>query len=176
MGRQPEPLTHEQRIALLRGAYNAIDGLWFMAVEGRFGNSAAREMDEQVWRAWGRVVAKRLARDVGLPPGDVDGLEAALRLWFELEGYDFELRRIPRRGQRGDAKATDALEFTVRRCPWWEAMYRTGRQQAVDCAVVELGFMEGLGERLSTRWRVRVDRALPHGDGGCRMRLWLEGD
>ena len=40
--RRPDPMTPEQCFALRLGTYEAIDSLWFMAVEQRFGNAAAR--------------------------------------------------------------------------------------------------------------------------------------
>ena len=80
-------------------------------------------------------MAKRLARDIELPPGEVDALEAALRLWLDLEGWAFEVRQLGPQGRpAGDAVG---LEVSVSGSPWWEAMCCSGRRDAVDCSAVE---------------------------------------
>ncbi len=86
MRTEPVELSREQQVELLRGAYNAIDGLWFLAVEERHGNRVARELDEGVWRDWGGVLARRLIRVLGLNPDHPESLGTALATWLPLEG------------------------------------------------------------------------------------------
>ena len=57
----------------------AHDGLWFQAVERRFGMDAAMACDAEAWRRFAAVEAGRVARRLELPehPG-LEGLATAL--------------------------------------------------------------------------------------------------
>ncbi len=68
-------LTDKQMEELRLGALTAIDGLWFMAAERKLGFEAALELDLEVWKDYGVVLLRRIARATGLeldpanPPG-----------------------------------------------------------------------------------------------------------
>jgi len=169
MPREPVELNPGQRIELMRGAYNAMDGLWFMAVEERFGNDAARELDGRVWKNWGGVLAGRLSKNISLPGGRLDSLRAALGFWLGLEGYDFELGLPASEGEDGCV-----LELNVTGCPWWDVMCRSGRSEAVDCSVIDRGFLEGFANRFLPECRVQICESRPNGDERCRMIFRVE--
>jgi hypothetical protein len=50
------------------------DGLWFLAVEKKYGLEAAIEMDTEAWRNFAPAEAKRIMKRHNIPPGG--GLEA----------------------------------------------------------------------------------------------------
>jgi hypothetical protein len=59
----------------------AHDGLWFQAVERRFGMEAAIELDTQAWAVFTQIEAKRIMKRLDLPPGGgLEALEEALQL------------------------------------------------------------------------------------------------
>ncbi len=57
----------------------AHDGLWFQAVERRFGIEKAIELDKEAWSYFTVIEAKRIMKRLGLPEeSGLDGLEKAL--------------------------------------------------------------------------------------------------
>jgi hypothetical protein len=73
-------LTKEELLELLRdGALNwlAHDGLWFRAVEDRFGIETAMDLDREAWRSFTVIEAKRIMKRLGMAPGG--GIPALVR-------------------------------------------------------------------------------------------------
>jgi hypothetical protein len=59
--------------------WHTIDGLWFLAVEARFGMENAIACDKEVWESFSVIEAKRIKERLGLPDdGGLDALEQAL--------------------------------------------------------------------------------------------------
>ena len=56
---------------LRMGALTAMDGVWFMAVEEKYGIEAALEVDIEAWKNYGYTIFKRAAKMLGieLDPG-----------------------------------------------------------------------------------------------------------
>ena len=81
-----EKLSREELIELI-GIYAknwlAHDGLWFQAVERGHGMDEAMRVDEEAWRAYTVIEARRIKEFLKLPerPG-LEGLARALRLRF----------------------------------------------------------------------------------------------
>ena len=81
-----EDMTKEQICELLENAsknWLAMDGVWFQAVEKRWGMDAAMDCDVEIWERFTVIEARRIKKFLNLPehPG-LDGLEKALRLRF----------------------------------------------------------------------------------------------
>jgi hypothetical protein len=85
-----DDLSREQLIGMLDDfAKNwlAHDGLWFQAVEQKFGMEAAIELDRQAWEKFTVIEAKRIMERHNIPPGSgLEGLKKALgfRLYSRL--------------------------------------------------------------------------------------------
>ena len=73
----------EALIGMYAKNWLALDGVWFQAAERRFGMDAAMDLDEEAWRRYTEVEARRIKALLGLAehPG-LEGLERALRLRF----------------------------------------------------------------------------------------------
>ena len=56
----------------------ALDGVWFQSVERKFGMDEAMYHDEEAWKRFSPVEARRLKKFLGL--GEHPGLEVLLRL------------------------------------------------------------------------------------------------
>jgi len=98
--------------------FTAVDGLWFVKVEERFGFETALDIDEQVWRVLPKIQARKFKELTGFG----DGFEAFGRCFLtklELDGFQF----------RAEGSA-DGRELTVRleRCPWLAALRKAGRE------------------------------------------------
>ncbi|HUX06560.1 MAG TPA: DUF6125 family protein [Acidobacteriota bacterium] len=64
----------------------AHDGLWFQAVESRFGMRDAIDLDKEAWGRFSPIEAKRIMKRQGIPEGG--GIEALARaLDFRLYSY-----------------------------------------------------------------------------------------
>jgi hypothetical protein len=98
----------------------AHDGLWFQAVERRFGTEAAIECDRDAWERFSPIEARRIRERLGLPEaGGLDALETALRhrLYAHLNPQSIErpapdrlvLRMLSCRVQ--DARRRQGLPF-----------------------------------------------------------------
>jgi hypothetical protein len=81
---QLEKLTREEIIGLLEDAaknWLAHDGLWFQAVEKKFGITAAIEADAMAWSYFTVVEAQRIMERHHIPPNDgIPALIKALQL------------------------------------------------------------------------------------------------
>ncbi|NLV26084.1 MAG: hypothetical protein GXY48_02795 [Methanomicrobiales archaeon] len=68
----------------------AIDGLWFLAIEERYGLETAISCDVKVWKDFSKIEADRIKKRLHLPEtGTLDDLEKALhhRLFCYLDEY-----------------------------------------------------------------------------------------
>ncbi len=114
--RLTDRLTDGQVAEYFRRSYTAVDGLWFMKVEGRYGFEAALQMDEEVWKVLPKIQARMLMSMIGLGKG-MDGLCRAIETRLVLEGFEFEAERN-----------ANSLNVHVSRCPWHDLMVKSGRE------------------------------------------------
>ena len=82
-------LTREELQELLKDAsknWLAHDGLWFRAVEEKFGMDAAIELDKKAWEQFTVIEAKRIMKRFGITPGG--GIPALIQaLQFRLYAH-----------------------------------------------------------------------------------------
>lgn len=84
MSKYPEldTLSKEELITIIEDEaknWLAHDGLWFQAVEKHFGIDAAIKLDEQAWKDFTTIEARRIKQRLQLPDNSgLDGLEKAL--------------------------------------------------------------------------------------------------
>ncbi len=75
--------TREQLEGMLHDAalnWLAHDGLWFLAVEGKYDQAAAIELDEKAWESFTVIEAKRIMKRHGIAPGGgIPALAKALK-------------------------------------------------------------------------------------------------
>jgi hypothetical protein len=70
--------TSERALADAAKNWFAMDGLWFQAVEKKYGMDAALELDREVWEQFAVIEAHRLKERLALPEkGGLDALELA---------------------------------------------------------------------------------------------------
>lgn len=116
-GKTTNPQMDEDQIAeYFRKSYTAVDGLWFMKVEERYGFEAALKVDEDVWRVLPKIQARMLQAMLGLEKG-MEGLSQAIMTRLSLEGFEFE-----------SEKDEGGFEVRISRCPWHDQMVKSGRE------------------------------------------------
>ena len=81
-------LSSQQVADYFNRSYNAVDGLWFMKVEEKYGFDAALDLDNEVWKVMPKIQARRIKSFLGLKNGS-DALFEGLVTKLELEGFKF---------------------------------------------------------------------------------------
>ena len=99
----------------LRRSFSAVDGLWFVKCEETLGFEKALELDHRVWEIMAKIQARR-AREIIGGQMNLDGLEKALTLKLESEGWGFEVE--------GNG---NEVRFRIVTCPWYQILEKSGR-------------------------------------------------
>jgi hypothetical protein len=141
---QWEQKSSEELVGWLHDAcknWLAHDGVWFQAVERRFGLQAAIEADAEAWRRFSTVEAGRVSRRLELPerPG-LEGLAVALqhRMYAHLNRWEV---RWP---------AEDVLEFRMVTCRVQDARQRKGLPD-FPCRYVGVEEYSGFAQTIDPR-------------------------
>ena len=86
---EPQDMNKEEILGLLGDAaknWLAHDGLWFQAVEQKFGMDAAIELDGKAWEKFTQIEAQRIMKRLNMQPGG--GIPALIQaLKFRLYAY-----------------------------------------------------------------------------------------
>lgn len=150
-----EGLPREELIALLEdGAKNwlAMDGLWFLAVEERWGLEVAIALDEAVWERFSPIEARRIMARRGIAPaGGLPALADALRFRLYARINEQELQWT----ERG------TLVLKVKTCRVHAARERDGRPP-FPCAGVGLVEYSAFAQTIDPRIRTRCLGCPPH--------------
>jgi hypothetical protein len=146
--KEVKDLSKEELIALLSDAsknWLAHDGLWFRAVEDKFGLDTALELDKKAWEKFTVIEAKRIMKRLGLQPdGGIPALKQALkfRLYAHInvqEVIDIEENKIV---------------FRMNKCRVQEARMRQGLPDfpCKSVGIIEYsGFARTIDPRIKTK-------------------------
>ncbi|MBN1894441.1 hypothetical protein JW906_08095 [bacterium] len=104
---------------LLR-SYTAVDGLWFMKIEEKYGFDAALEMDAAVWAVMPKIQARQL-RVMMAEEGGIQSLRRCYARKLELEKFVFEISDTP-----------EGFEVRITGCPWYEKLLRSNRAHLAE--------------------------------------------
>ena len=148
------------------GAITAIDGLWFIAVEQRLGFEAAFELDLQVWKSYGQVQLKRLARLLGVAleadsPPDLATVNSLVEALCRIDGTESAWEMLDE----------ETSVFRVYGCPWWDNLRASGRSELVNCELVDNTLFADWLEKLDPGIEMEITRSLPRGDEHCEWIL-----
>ncbi len=105
----------------LKRSYFAVDGLWFVKAEERFGFDEAIALDEAVWEVMSKIQARKARAALGIIGNSLEDLAQAFSLKLTAEGYDYDF----------DID-TSAATFTIRTCPWYEILKSSGRTHIAE--------------------------------------------
>jgi len=141
-------LSKEELWELLTDAsknWLAHDGLWFRAVEEKFGIEAAMELDKKAWEEFTVIEAKRIMKRLGMSPGG--GIPALIQaLKFRLYAH-INVQEVI------EASETRCV-FRMNRCRVQEARKRQGLSDfpCKSVGIVEYsGFAKTIDSRIQTR-------------------------
>ncbi|MFC1847593.1 DUF6125 family protein [Chloroflexota bacterium] len=99
-------------------SYTAVDGLWYMKAEEKYGFDAALEIDNEVWKVLPKIQA-RMLKSIGKMDDGIEALFECLMAKLVLDGFTFKTE-----------KTGNGSGFTVivDRCPWHDLMVKSGRE------------------------------------------------
>ncbi len=112
-------LTNEQAADFFHRCYAAVDGLWCMKVEKRYGFETALEIDNAVWQVFPKIQARKLKELTKLGNG-IEALRECFTTKLSLEGYSYKVENKDDRG---------GFQITIAQCPWHESMVDSGREK-----------------------------------------------
>ena len=111
-------LTPEQIAEYFHRSYTAVDGLWFMKIEQKYGFDVALDIDNEVWEVFPKIQA-RLLKSLGKTGDGMDALFECLVTKLNLEGFKF----------KAEQNAGGGFKITINECPWHNLMIKSGREK-----------------------------------------------
>ena len=108
-------LTPEQIARYHHHSYAAVDGLWFLKVEEKYGFEAALDIDIEVWKVMPKIQLRMLKGMLGFENG-MEALSQCVDAKLLLERFIFK-----------NEKTENGFSVTVEKCPWHETIVRSGR-------------------------------------------------
>jgi predicted ArsR family transcriptional regulator len=109
-------LTQKQIAEYFHRSYTAVDGLWFMKIEEKYGFDVALDIDNEVWKVCPKIQA-RLLKSMGKLDTGTDALFEALTTKLKLEGFEFKTEKTDR-----------GFRITINNCPWHNLMIKSKRE------------------------------------------------
>jgi hypothetical protein len=116
--------SNENLLKLLQlsgGLIAAMDGLWFLTVEEKFGNSEAIKLDKKVWEKYIHILVKRMRNAFGLLQTGIGGIKEIIELDPLFLINDYEIPEFSK----------ERMILRVNRCPVLESMEKAGRKKFV---------------------------------------------
>lgn len=110
-------LTDSQVAEYFHRSYKAVDGLWFMKVEEKYGFKTALKVDEEVWKVLPKIQARLIKSMLEKDEGEVSLLKS-LRAKLSLEGFKFEVEQ-----------SDNSFRILISDCPWHNLMVKSGREK-----------------------------------------------
>jgi len=112
-----DKLTGQQKTAYFRRSFTAVDGLWFMKLEEKYGFEKALEIDNEVWKVFPKIQARELKTALHLDEG-LEALQTCLTADLELKGFTFQAQQN---------ESPRELRIVITDCPWHNGMVKSGR-------------------------------------------------
>jgi hypothetical protein len=110
-------LSDAQVAEYFNRSFRAVDGLWFMKVEEKFGFDVALRVDAEVWRVMPKIQARMIKSFLKLGEGEFALLDS-LKAKLSLEGFKFSVEQ----GENG-------FRIRISDCPWHNLMVKSGREK-----------------------------------------------
>lgn len=145
----------------------AHDGLWFQAVEKKYGIEAAIEMDKEAWGRFSPLEAKRIMDRTGIKPeGGIEALLKALpeRLYAELNTQEVV--------EHDDKRAI----FIMKKCRVQDARHRKN-MTSFPCKEVGIVEYTTFAQTIDPRIKTKCIHCPPdeyNGEYWCKWEFLLE--
>jgi hypothetical protein len=110
-------LSDEQVAEYFHRSYQAVDGLWFMKVEEKYGFDIALNIDKEVWKVMPKIQARMIKSMLKIGAGEA-ALRKSLETKLALEGFKFKVEQ----GENG-------FRIRVSDCPWLNLIVKSEREK-----------------------------------------------
>jgi hypothetical protein len=153
----------EQIADYFKRSYTAVDGLWFMKLEDKYGFETALELDNEVWKVLPKIQARFFKAAGNLGDG-LDALLECLSTKLMLEDFKFSVRTF-------DSPA--GFEITISDCPWHNKMLKSGRQElsgkvgTLICNTEYAAWASEFGDNIKFKLKEQICEGSPH----CILRF-----
>lgn len=147
-------------VEYLRRSYHAVDGLWFIKVEGALGFDEALDMDVRVWEVLAKIQARKARSLLQTQGNSLSEFVRCFTLKLQADGYTYE-----------HALSEEEVNFTILDCPWLEILKRSSRDglaaaiSEVMCPTEGEAWCREFGDEYAFALSQRACR----GDACCRM-------
>jgi len=111
-------LTGKDTAEYLNRCYSAVDGLWFVKTEEKYGFDAALDLDEEVWKVMPKIQARFLKHKLGISRG-LMSLIKCFSVKLNLDGFKFKIEK-PNRNE---------VKIIISSCPWHNIMVKSNRAE-----------------------------------------------
>jgi hypothetical protein len=118
-------LPEKDRSQYYHRCYKAVDGLWFVKAEEKYGFDDALEIDCRVWKVMPKIQARFLKEKLGKDTG-LEDLADCLSQKLLLDGFEFKTLKKQKGGK------TEGMEFIISACPWHDILIRSDRGHLSD--------------------------------------------
>jgi hypothetical protein len=108
-------LTDKQKIDYLLRGFTAVDGLWCMKVEDRYGFDTALEIDDDVWKILPKILARKM-KELKKAGNGIDALCDCFSERMKIEGMSYKIEKKP-----------GAFDLIIDECPWVDVMRKSSR-------------------------------------------------
>lgn len=98
-------------------SYFAVDGLWFMKTEERYGFEDTLKIDADVWEVLAKIQARKAKELLKIKGNKIKDLIKALELKWAAEGYEYKVSKASK----------DQAEVLLLDCPWLSIMKKAKR-------------------------------------------------
>ena len=154
----------DQHIQLIRSALTAIDGLWFLEVENKFGFDKAFELDLKVWARYGPIMIKRIKKVLKVEDNNLEAFIQVFRVMSKIEGSKFIIKE----------KSPKEVIMQVQYCPWWENLKRANREKLVRCDIVDKEILPEWATSFNPKMDFKLIKSLPAGHDTCEWMISLK--
>ena len=111
-------LSNRKQAEFWHRSYSAVDGLWFMKVEEKYGFDVALDIDNEVWKVLPKIQARAL-KAMGKVGDGMNGLSDGIITKLHMEGFAFQYEKD---------KNGAGFTITISRCPWHDLMVKSDRE------------------------------------------------
>ena len=150
-------LTNSQVTEYFQRSYRAVDGLWFMKVEEKYGFKTALDIDKEVWKVLPKIQARMIKSMLGKGNGEIAILES-LKAKLSLEGFKFETEQDE-----------TGFRIIISDCPWHNLMVKSGREklsQLVGTSICNVEYSVWISE-FDERLQFTFGKQKCHGSKQC---------
>ncbi|NVM55532.1 MAG: L-2-amino-thiazoline-4-carboxylic acid hydrolase [Candidatus Helarchaeota archaeon] len=158
------PNLDDEFIRLIRSALTAIDGLWFLEVENKYGFEKAFDMDLKVWKRYGSIIIKRIKKYLSISDNNLDSFLKILEIMCAIDGTQFKIKK----------KSPEEVILRIQYCPWWENLKRSNRENLVRCDIVDKLIFPEWAKFFNPNLEFHLSKSIPNGHDTCEWVISIK--